>query len=43
MAIQRHEIFDRWDKKTEHKSPVMKIYNIPALEIDVQNIQKLYT
>lgn len=42
-AIQRHKIFDRWYKKSEHKNYVRKIDNIITIEIDAQNIQKLYT
>jgi hypothetical protein len=42
-AIQRHKIFDRWYKKSEHKNSVMKIDNIITIEIDAQNVQKLYT
>lgn len=42
-AIQRHKIFDRWYKKSEHKNHVRKIDNIITIEIDAQNIQKLYT
>lgn len=42
-AIQRHKIFDRWYKKSEHKKNVMKIDNIITVEIDSQNVQKLYT
>ncbi len=41
--IQRHKIFDRWYKKSEHKSHVTKIDNIITVQIDAQNIQKLYT
>ena len=42
-AMQRHKIFDRWYKKSEHKSSVMKIDNIITVEIDAENVQKLYT
>lgn len=42
-AIQRHKIFDRWYKKSEHKSYVTKIDNIITVKIDAQNVQKLYT
>ncbi|MBU3663321.1 MAG: hypothetical protein FGM41_09020 [Bacteroidetes bacterium] len=42
-AIQRHKIFDRWYRKSEHKSHVMKIDNIITIKIDENNVQKLYT
>ncbi len=42
-AIQRHKIFDRWYRKSEHRSYVKKIDNIITIEIDGQNVQKLYT
>lgn len=42
-AIQRHKIFDRWYKKSEHRKKVMKIDNIITVSIDKHNVQKLYT
>ena len=42
-AIQRHKIFDRWYKKSKHKSYVTKIDNIITVEIEPENVQKLYT
>ena len=42
-AKQRHEIFDRWYKKSEYREVVVKIDNILSIKIDDINIQKLYT
>lgn len=42
-AIQRHKIFDRWYRKSQYKNIVMKIDNIITVNIDEQNVQKLYT
>jgi Family of unknown function (DUF6169) len=42
-AIQRHKVFDRWYKKSEHRKMVMKIDNVITVSIDKHNVQKLYT
>lgn len=42
-AIQRQKIFDRWYKNSEYRRFVLKIDNILTVEIDVDNVQKLYT
>jgi len=42
-AIQRHKIFNRWYKNSEHQNSVKKIDNIITLEIDALNVQKIYT
>ncbi|MBO9620299.1 MAG: hypothetical protein J7539_14830 [Niabella sp.] len=42
-AKQRHQIFDRWYKKSEYQDIVMKIDNIITIATNNKNIQKLYT
>lgn len=42
-AFKRHEIFDRWYKKSKHTNIIIKIDNIISIAIDELSEQKLYT
>jgi hypothetical protein len=42
-AEKRHEIFNRWYKKSKYREVIIKIDNIISISINNQSKQKLYT
>ena len=42
-AEKRHEIFNRWYKKSKYKEVIIKIDNIISVSISENEKQKLYT
>lgn len=41
--VKRHEVFDRWYKKTKYKEFIVKLDNIITVELDNQRYQKIFT